>query len=818
MVQERFLSFPIRGIFNGVSQQPTVIRREGFAESQENGYSSIVEGLRKRPPTEHIKKLKADTGSDTDLNSVHIIDRGSSDQHLVLIEDETLAVYDLDGTAKTVHTPDGTSYLSVGADDPEYRFLTLADVTFVLNPSQTVAMDSSLSPTNSALGSMTGGQALIFLKGSKNSGSYKVTVDGVTVTENDNGDMELDAAHLAASLNAISGITATSSGPTVWLYNDADSDDIVVSSLHTGGDEYIVTIKDEVRELSDLPVYAPEGFIVKISGAPESAIDDYYVKFDMRDSDVLATMGEGQWVETVAPGIEYKLDPATMPHVLFKNTDGSFTFAKADGDFTPAGPSTFAWADREAGDALTNKNPLFVGAKIRDMVFHKNRLGFLTNDNITFSEGGEFFNFYTVSVSDSLATDRINLTINHNDAVNFHSAASFQDDLIMFGDNDQFRVTGTPVLSNDTVQAMLLSSYRSSGEARPVVNANRIFFSFERGDYGGVYQLIPSGTVEGQYSDTEITFHIPRYIPGDIKEMAAFGTENLMCARSSSETGSLFIYKYYAGRDEDVQTSWSKFTFANSNIRGMGFANNSLYMVNRRAGEGWFLEKITFQAKQVDTDADYLTHLDRRLKDSDTTIAYDSATDLTTYTLPYNIGSGVTMQVVTRSTTSVTGGKLLTLSTTPGHNAAGQAELKVQGDHRTTAVWIGEKYTLTYQMSPPRMRDRQGQIIYEGRLQLRRGTIEYADSGFFRIEVTPVNRDAYEYDFTGRVLGAAVLVIGDNPVSSGTFNYPIRCRADDATIKIINDSPLPSTISSVHFEGAYTSRTSRAYTPTTSRI
>ena len=134
MVQERFLSFPVRGIFNGVSQQPTVIRREGFAESQENGYSSIIEGLRKRPPTEHIKKLKADTGSDTDLNSVHIIDRGSSDQHLVLIEDETLTVYDLDGTAKTVHTPDGTSYLSVAADDPEYRFLTLADVTFSPHP------------------------------------------------------------------------------------------------------------------------------------------------------------------------------------------------------------------------------------------------------------------------------------------------------------------------------------------------------------------------------------------------------------------------------------------------------------------------------------------------------------------------------------------------------------------------------------------------------------------------------------------------------------------------------------------------------------
>ena len=107
MAREQLISFPLRGIFHGVSQQPNTIRREGFAEAQENGYSSIVDGLTKRPPVEHVGKLKADAGADTDLNSVHFVDRGADDQHVIVIEDEAIAVYGVDGTVKTVHKPDG---------------------------------------------------------------------------------------------------------------------------------------------------------------------------------------------------------------------------------------------------------------------------------------------------------------------------------------------------------------------------------------------------------------------------------------------------------------------------------------------------------------------------------------------------------------------------------------------------------------------------------------------------------------------------------------------------------------------------------------
>jgi len=343
------------------------------------------------------------------------------------------------------------------------------------------------------------------------------------------------------------------------------------------------------------------------------------------------------------------------------------------------------------------------------------------------------------------------------------------------------------------------------------VSAKRIFFSFSRGDYAGIYQLMPSGTtfgttIEGQYTDNEITLHVPRYIPGNIRHIAAFGTEGLVCALSSTDNDALYIYKYFTTQKQDVQTSWSKFTFANSNIRGIGFANNALYMVNRRA-DGWYLEKMTFNAKQVDSDSSYVTHLDRRLKNTDSGVSasYSSVTDRTTFSGLYTIGASVNMEVVTRFTSSVDGGERLAVTA----QVAGGTTVEVIGNYATTPVWIGEQYTMTYQMSPPMLRDQNSQRINEGRLQLRRGTVEYSESGFFQVEVTPDARDAYTYTFTGRSLGAAGLLVGSNPVASGTFPYGIMCRADNVVIKILNDSPLPSTVSALDFEGTYTARAAR---------
>ena len=49
----------IPNLIGGVSQQPEILRLENQATAQENGFSGVVEGLKKRPPTKHIAKISS---------------------------------------------------------------------------------------------------------------------------------------------------------------------------------------------------------------------------------------------------------------------------------------------------------------------------------------------------------------------------------------------------------------------------------------------------------------------------------------------------------------------------------------------------------------------------------------------------------------------------------------------------------------------------------------------------------------------------------------------------------------------------------------
>ena len=121
-------------------------------------------------------------------------------------------------------------------------------------------------------------------------------------------------------------------------------------------------------------------------GDPEEAGDEYWVKFVADDG----TGGSGQWEETAAPGIDKEYDASLMPHQLVRNADGTFTFEQA------------TWAYRLVGDDDTNPAASFVGKKIKDVFFFKNRLGFVADENVIFSEASEYFNFWRTTVTQLL--------------------------------------------------------------------------------------------------------------------------------------------------------------------------------------------------------------------------------------------------------------------------------------------------------------------------------------------------------------------------------------------------------------------------------
>lgn len=75
-------------------------------------------------------------------------------------------------------------------------------------------------------------------------------------------------------------------------------------------------ILKSVQKFSNLPATAPDGYIVKVIGEDGSNTDDYYVKYDST---------EKVWQECVRPGLKNSYDTSTLPHVLVREADGTFT-------------------------------------------------------------------------------------------------------------------------------------------------------------------------------------------------------------------------------------------------------------------------------------------------------------------------------------------------------------------------------------------------------------------------------------------------------------------------------------------------------------
>jgi hypothetical protein len=99
-------------VVNGVSQQPPTVRASSQCEAQENMISKIVEGVARRPGTEWITILTSDA-TPTAGYKVHIRDRDEDIQHLVLVSDGAVRVWNLfTGVEATVVGPPMGGYVS----------------------------------------------------------------------------------------------------------------------------------------------------------------------------------------------------------------------------------------------------------------------------------------------------------------------------------------------------------------------------------------------------------------------------------------------------------------------------------------------------------------------------------------------------------------------------------------------------------------------------------------------------------------------------------------------------------------------------------
>jgi len=458
-----------------------------------------------------------------------------------------------------------------------------------------------------------------------------------------------------------------------------------------------------------------------------------------------------------------------MPHQLRKAFDGDkvyFIFEQAP------------WKSRTVGDNDTNPFPSFTDYEINDVFFHRNRLGFLSDENVIFSEAGGFFNLFSTTTLTILDSEPIDVAVSNNQVSILRHAIPFNESLLIFSDLQQFKVSAGELLTPTSVSIDVSTNFEVDTRSKPVPAGRYVYFPFKRGSFSGVREYFLDISTETSDAQ-EVTAHVPEYIKGNIVQLASSSNEDILLALGNTDRKNLYVYKYFWSGSDKLQSSWSTWTF-DGEVLSMSILGSDVFLLIKRSSK-LYLEKLTLSTDPASLvmDDSQSVHLDRRveLKTGGTT------------SLPYSDATGVQYVVET--------GKIITLS-----DVSAQLAL-------SKSVFAGIPFTFKYRVSEQVYK--QNEVTVEiARLQIRNMSFNYSESGFFEVVVTPLpssGRVARTNTFSGVIVGSTVL--NKQTLQSGTFRVPVLSKSDNVIIEIQNNKHLPSRLQSAEYEGFLVVRSPR---------
>ena len=926
-------------LLRGVSQASDTQQQSDHAWMQSNFVSSPTEGLKKRSGAQYVATLQSST-----MGNVHIqtINRDETEGYIAVFGDQTLAIFDSTTGAAIGHeVPDGASYLDTDIEREEIKTVSIADYTFVLNVNKTVAMAADVST-----GANNG--ALIFFNQVSDKTYYTITINNTIAVHDTSSDNPLSTNTVATGIkdkllgqngkspdsgSALTGFTIVQNGPILWIKKD-DNTDFGIDTHDTQGNSQITLVKNSIQNFTDLPIVAPNNFVVEVKGSDSTNFDNHYVKFVTNNG---GTFEQGQWEETLKPGIEFKYNYSTMPHVLIRKSDSRFIFAQADGStyanyihtgtytqasnvvtvtstnhgfstgdsldlnftsgnavdgiktITVTNANTFnytvsdgnvstnenvifgrantetlpKWSDRTVGDLDTAPNPSFVGQKLNNIFFFRNRIGFLADDDVVLSRVSDFFNFFPETVTTILDSDPIDIAASHTKISILKHAMTMGEELILFSEKAQFILKASDdTLTPKTAYIVVATEFDSNTKANPVSSGNSVYFLTQKGEHSGVREYIKQSGVEVKDA-SDITIHVPKYIPSSVFKMTTSSSENLLALlpnrqgafsgkvfnnTSTQEEHSVFINRWLYGENfNKVLNSWFQMDlYVSYKILNIDFIGSDLFLVAESATETVLL-KVPFESRYLEPHArthnDDLGcefHLDFKVTEATTgvSITYDSNTKLSTFTFPYKLygtptivgrfldngSSGNTEETSTYvdskgNTKTLQTGETISTSTIASNDYGTTSVVTATGDYRNSKVIMGYMFTSIYVFSKQKLIDEKNNApILGGRFQLLNFYLKYERTAAFETFVKPSMGEWSNYKFNPNLLGVnysrGSIGSGSQPLNrlrtqKGVFKFPVMSKADMNYIDIWSLSFLPAQFLSAEYEAMYHSRSRR---------
>ena len=805
----------IKNYLGGVSRQPDEKKLGGQVVEAINAYPDVALGLTKRPGLKHITNLGSGTAYDN--AKWFYIHRDNDERYIGCITPPVAPATEggvfvwnaVSGVSCTVTYGTGAQAYLTGART-NYDILSIQDTSIVTNKTKVVATQSGATST-------LGLHATLALETAAYSALYEVSIKIGNTTYNASYTSPTNASNAANTTlgltfeetltgikNAINAqnvpnLTIVQTDQTLELSNTAA---MTVTAKGGANTAFLTGFVDQTNNVADLKEQGQHGRIVKVVNTIDEA-DAYYAEFVAFDG----VSGYGYWEEALKPGASPGLDDATMPHELVNTATNSFEFRK------------ISYTARLVGDDVTNTHPSFVGKTIEQAFLYANRLGFLSQDNVSISQSGEFFNFYHVSARTVIDSDPVDISCSSVRPAVLHGVISTANGLILFSRTQQFMLTSVDnILTPSTVQIRSISNYEMDSNIDPVDVGTNINFVSKTSSYSRVFSMVTRGQLEVPQV-LDVSKIINEYIPSTVDSMVASPQNQYICLTSQASR-RMYLYSFYNNGETNLLESWYSWE-APGTVQTVAPDQDRLYVVTKQGSQFTLTEAIITQSPD---DAIIINSDGSRVNPSvdlyaaPSSVVYDAANERTKCYLPYSDVSTLSPILLIKGSTAsgsfVESG--FTISPERGTDGtgdffivpkknltnAGEGALNVASD-----VIVGFKYNFEVTLPDTFYRmDREGKMSdYTARLTVSRYKFSLGLSGVMSFKITSKGRT--EWTNLEPVADANYYLANDIPlVEERIVTLPIHQSNLNFTLKLYNDSPFPVSVGSMSWEGHYSPR------------
>jgi hypothetical protein len=787
----------VPNLLGGVSKQPDDKKMPGQVREAINAYADPTYGLSKRPGTKWLGNLSSTT-NEFQNGKWFYINRDETEKYVGVIYGANIKIWNVNNPTATVTvTNSGSSYLTYGSSNAKdsLQVLTVQDTTIVANNKVTVTTQAAPSFTANSkatirLFSAEYGAEYYVKVGSAAAYSFTTKNTEDPANTNTTTNKVLNATDILQQIyNNISlpaGVTKTLCKGSIEL---SGSSAFTMEARGGISGEELKAFQDEANNFSELPAESVQGRVIKINNTVAKE-DSYYATFNAENG----VSGKGSWQETLAPNISKGLTASTMPHELVNTALNTFEFR----------PIT--WEERLVGDDETNEHPSFVGKTIQQVFFHNNRLGFLTGDNVSMSQSGEFYNFYHVSALTQADNDPIDISCSSLRPAVLHSVLPAAQGLVMFSKSQQFLMySDDGILTPKTSVIRTISNYENEELIPPVdVGTNMVFLSKSPG-YTRIYAMATRGQQENP-DVLDIGRVVSEWVPDSVADLIA-SPQNSFFAMYGPTSDYVYFFRTYVVGDETVMQTWFNWKLQ-GNVQFLGVDSDDTYVVTYQSGQ-YVLSKANLTQTPDEAilraDSGQVVQLCLDQYATPSSVTYDSATKTNRCYLRYKDITGLQPAVIIADPNN-TGESGFTVTPTRGND--GNPYFEFVGDDYSglaSTVYVGFKYDFDVQLPTIFYQIGENRSDYTANLTISRVKFSVGLSSNVGFKLKAKGQSEW-YDVQS-IQDADYYLANDVPLNEQTvYTLPIHQRNSNFDLKVFSDSPFPISLTSMMWEGSYSPR------------